>query len=70
MSTHIKPALSSQSTYYVMNMKNDHWVKISDVYFDLEEANNVYLKLLRRHPFARLGGSKHLAVKHSVHTKQ
>lgn len=53
----------SQSTYYVMNMKNDHWVKISDIYFNLEEAKNAYFKLLRRHPFARLGGSKHLSVK-------
>ena len=57
---------SSQSTYYVMNMKNDHWVKISDTYFNLEEARNIYLKLLKRHPFARLGGSKHLSIKGSA----
>ena len=66
MSTQIKTSLSSQATYYVMNMKNDHWVKISDVYFDLEDANNAYIKLLKRHPFARLGGSKHLAVRRQV----
>ena len=55
--------LFSQSIYYVMNMKNDHWVKISDIYFNLEEAKNAYRRLLKRHPFARLGGSKQLSVK-------
>ena len=70
MSTQTKPNPSSLSTYYVMNMKNDRWVKISDVYLDLEEANNAYLKLLNKHPFARLGGSKQLAVKHKSQTKR
>ncbi len=54
---------SSRPTYYVMNIKNDHWVKISDIYFDLEEARSAYCKLLKRHPFARLGGSKPLSDK-------
>ena len=63
MSAQIKQTFSSQSTYYVINMKDDHWVKISDIYFNLEEAKNAYLKLLKRHPFARLGGSKYLSVK-------
>lgn len=63
MSAQNQQTFSSQSTYYVMNMKNDRWVKISDTYFNLEEARNVYLKLLKRHPFARLGGSKHLSMK-------
>jgi len=65
MSAQNQQTFSSQSTYCVMNMKNDRWVKISDTYFNLEEARNVYLKLLKRHPFARLGGTKHLSIKDS-----
>ena len=68
MSTQIHHALSSHATYYVMNMKNDHWVKISDIYFNLEEAKSAYFELLKRHPFARLGGSNHLAVKNNLTT--
>ena len=63
MSAQNQQTFSSQLTYYVMNMKNDHWVKISDIYFNLEEVRNVYFKLLKKHPFARLGGSKQLSVK-------
>ena len=62
MSTQIQPNFSSQPIYYVMNMQNDHWVKISDVYFNLEEAKSAYSALLKRHPFARLGGCIHNAV--------
>jgi len=62
MSAQIKQTLSSQSIYYVMNLKNDHWMKISDTYFSLEEAKKAYSKLLKRYPFARLGGSKQLSV--------
>ena len=63
MSTQIKPSFSSQATYYVMNMKKDHWVKISDIYSNLEEAKQAYTKLIKRHPFARLGGSCNFEVK-------
>ncbi|QMU62120.1 MAG: hypothetical protein GKR92_10605 [Gammaproteobacteria bacterium] len=63
MSAQNLQTFSSQPSYYAMNMKNDHWVRISDSYSNLEDARNVYHKLLKRHPFARLGGSKHLSVK-------
>ena len=63
MSTQIKATLSSHATYYVMNMKNDRWVKISDTYFNLEEAQIAYSELLKMYPFARLGGGNNLAVK-------
>ncbi len=62
MSAQIKQTFSSQSIYYVMNMKNDHWERISDTYSHLEEAKNVYSVLLKRHPFARLGGHKQLSI--------
>ena len=44
-------------------MKNDRWVKISDTYLNLEDAQSAYSELLKRHPFARLGGGNYLAVK-------
>ena len=69
MSTQTQATISSQTTYYVMNLKDDHWVKISDTYFDLEEAQLAYSKLLKRHPFARLGGGCNLAVKRKVANK-
>ncbi len=62
MSTQIQPALSSQVTYYVMNMKNEHWIKISDTYSDLDEAKKAYSNLIKRHPFARLGGRNNFIV--------
>lgn len=66
MSAQIKQTFTSQSIYYVMNMKNDHWVKISDTYFNLEEAKNAYRTLLRRHPFARLGGCKQMSINNQI----
>ena len=63
MSTQIQPSFSSQVSYYVMNMKNEHWIKISDTYFDLDEAKTAYSKLIKRHPFARLGGKNNFTVK-------
>ena len=52
-----------RQTYYVMNMKNDHWVKISDIFLSLEDATIAYSKLLKIYPFARLGGSKLMSDK-------
>ena len=46
-----------QTTYYVMNMYEDKWVKISESFVNLEEAKQAYLILLKDYPFARLGGS-------------
>ena len=63
MSAQNLQTFSSRPTYYVMNIKNDHWVKISDIYFNLEDARSAYSKLLKKYPFARLGGSKLLSDK-------
>lgn len=48
----------SQHTYYVMNLHNDRWTKISECFFNLEEAKQVYSHLLKEYPFARIGGSQ------------
>lgn len=37
-------------------MRNDKWIKISQLFFSLDEAKRVYSRLLREYPFARLGG--------------
>ncbi len=57
MSTDTQIITQPQTTYYVMNMRNDKWIKISKSFASLDEARQVYIDLLRNYPFARLGGS-------------
>lgn len=58
MSADTQQIISPRHTYYVMNMRNDKWVKISQSFFNLEEAKRAYSRLLKEYPFARLGGNK------------
>lgn len=57
MSVDTQQIISSRHVYYVMNMRNDKWIKISQLFFSLEEAKRAYSQLLKEYPFARLGGS-------------
>ena len=56
MSVDTQQIYSNQPAYYVINMHNDQWVKISKSFFNLEDAKNAYSELLKEYPFARLGG--------------
>ena len=51
----ISPQL--ELAYYVMNLREEHWVQISETYLNLEEAKQAYKGLLKEYPFARMGGS-------------
>ena len=62
MSVDTQQLISPQPIYYVMNMRNENWVQISELYFNLEEAKQAYSRLLKKYPFARLGGSKKSVV--------
>lgn len=57
MSVDTQQIISSRHAYYVMNMRNDKSIKISQLFFSLEEAKRAYSRLLKEYPFARLGGS-------------
>ena len=63
MSADTQQIISPRPTYYVMNMRNEHWVQISDAYFNLDEAKQAYTYLLKKYSFARLGGSHKPAVR-------
>lgn len=62
MSLDIQQTILPRPAYYVMDMRDDCWVQISELYFNLEEAKQAYSRLLKDYPFARLGGSKESAV--------
>ena len=42
--------------YYVINLCNDQWVKISELFSNLEEAKQAYSNLIKEYPFARMDG--------------
>ncbi len=57
MSVDITQINSQVPICYVINLRNDQWVKISELFSNLEEAKQAYSNLIKEYPFARMGGS-------------
>ncbi len=58
MSVDTQQINTNQPAYYIINMRDDKWVKVSKSFKDLAEAKNAYTELLKKYPFARLGGRR------------
>ena len=48
MSVDISKINSLAPIYYVINLRNDQWVKISELFSNLEEAKQAYSDIIKR----------------------